>query len=229
MTYHVNEASVAPNKQGAGILVRTKRLRTREHNDCRISSNLPNEKSEERSSVDDSKAKHLKFPQPGDICIIQYRCYTLSFSENGRHVKKKLVQCTNDFEEDGQSPLTFQRAKNNQKSQLPLEFEVGKGHVLQGLEAAVQRMAPSAEIIHEVTIPHLYAYGHQGHLPEIPPQTDLYFEIKLERVEYKRSSPPGTGWWFVRMYPLVHLFRHFWAALWPWSAPRGIDNNIEQE
>ena len=59
-----------------------------------------------------------------------------------------------------------------------LEFKVGAGHVLVGLEVAVQRM--TAKQIVEVTIPHLYAYGHKGHFPpEIPPRTNLLFRLEL--------------------------------------------------
>ena len=61
-----------------------------------------------------------------------------------------------------------------------LEFEVGAGNVIRGLEVVVQRMI-EGEIV-EATIPHLYAYGSLGLYPRIPPEADLLFLVKLEKV-----------------------------------------------
>ncbi len=61
-----------------------------------------------------------------------------------------------------------------------LEFEVGAGNVIRGLDIVVQRMI-QGEIV-EATIPHLYAYGSLGLYPRIPPKADLLFVVKLEKV-----------------------------------------------
>jgi hypothetical protein len=70
---------------------------------------------------------------------------------------------------------------NNTALGLPaLEFEIGVGDVVRGLEVVVQRMV-EGEIV-EATIPHLYGYGYRGLWPRIPPRTDLVFVVKLEKV-----------------------------------------------
>ena len=61
-----------------------------------------------------------------------------------------------------------------------LEFEVGAGDVICGLDVVVQRMV-QGEVV-EATIPHLYAYGSQGLYPRIPPKADLFFVVQLEKV-----------------------------------------------
>jgi hypothetical protein len=73
------------------------------------------------------------------------------------------------------------KARLRRPLKLPsLEFEVGTGDVVRGLEVVVQRMAES-EIV-EATVPHLYAYGYKGLYPMIPPKTDLVFVVLLEEV-----------------------------------------------
>lgn len=70
---------------------------------------------------------------------------------------------------------------NNTPLGLPaLEFEIGTGDVVRGLEVVVQRMV-EGEIV-EATVPHLYGYGYRGLWPWIPPKTDLVFVVKLEKV-----------------------------------------------
>jgi hypothetical protein len=61
-----------------------------------------------------------------------------------------------------------------------LEFEIGTGDVVRGLEVVVQRMV-EGEIV-EAIVPHLYGYGYRGLWPRIPPKTDLVFVVKLEKV-----------------------------------------------
>jgi FKBP-type peptidyl-prolyl cis-trans isomerase len=53
------------------------------------------------------------------------------------------------------------------------------------LEVAVQRMSTGQLV--EVTIPHLYAYGQRGHLPEIPPRSTLIFRLELVEIIVKRG------------------------------------------
>eukprot|EP00531_Pseudo-nitzschia_arenysensis_P020575 CAMPEP_0116121954 /NCGR_PEP_ID=MMETSP0329-20121206/3963_1 /TAXON_ID=697910 /ORGANISM="Pseudo-nitzschia arenysensis, Strain B593" /LENGTH=400 /DNA_ID=CAMNT_0003615783 /DNA_START=1 /DNA_END=1203 /DNA_ORIENTATION=+ len=92
-----------------------------------------------------------------------------------------------DDNTDGE-PCTFMNdpycdgeSSDSCKLKLPaLEFEIGAGEVIRGLEVVVQRMV-EGEIV-EATIPHLYAYGYKGLYPRIAPKSDLYFVVKLERV-----------------------------------------------
>jgi peptidylprolyl isomerase len=59
----------------------------------------------------------------------------------------------------------------------PLVFEVGAKQVIEGLEVAIQRL--SVRQLVEVVIPHLYAYGMRGRLPEIPPKSTLVVRLEL--------------------------------------------------
>jgi hypothetical protein len=104
----------------------------------------------------------------------------------------------------------------------PQEFEVGAGSIIQGLEAAVQRIVPHGKekdvLYYEVTIPYNYVYDHKGHLPEIPPKANLMFNIKLAEVEYTGriiSQNAGNG--------VVQAIRQMvlgfvLSLIWPWSA-----------
>ena len=58
-----------------------------------------------------------------------------------------------------------------------LKFEFGARHVLEGIEVAVGHMTKGQTV--EATIPSLYAYGHQGYPPRIPPRATLIFKIEL--------------------------------------------------
>lgn len=68
-------------------------------------------------------------------------------------------------------------ASSRDLHQAPLQFQLGEHHVLEGLEVAVENM--SVGQIVEATIPALYAYGHQGFPPKIPPCSTLIFCIEL--------------------------------------------------
>jgi FKBP-type peptidyl-prolyl cis-trans isomerase len=67
----------------------------------------------------------------------------------------------------------------------PLEFEIGKGDVIRGLEVAVQRMVPGQVV--EVVCPHMFAYGDRGHPPEIPPRATLCLVVELLEVLYNNN------------------------------------------
>ena len=60
-----------------------------------------------------------------------------------------------------QSQSLLQDHNQNNLVLTALEFEIGRGHVIRGLEVAVQRMS-KGDIV-DVTIPHLYGYGYCGH------------------------------------------------------------------
>ena len=67
-----------------------------------------------------------------------------------------------------------------------LQFELGARHVLEGLEIAVAHMSVGQMV--EATIPSLYAYGHVGYPPKIPPRATLIFQIELMDI-----STPGAA------------------------------------
>ena len=84
-----------------------------------------------------------------------------------------------------------------------LEFEIGTGHVIRGLEVAIQRMSKGEMI--EATIPHLFGYGggnvngndsshnngygqHQQLPQRIPPRTDLLMVVKLIEVRPSQTN-----------------------------------------
>ena len=88
-------------------------------------------------------------PKVGDI--VRVHCET--FLENG--------------------PLVDSTRERNR----PLEFKVGSGDVIKGLEVAVQRLSVGKLV--EVTIPSIYAYGTRGRMPEIPPEATILMKVEL--------------------------------------------------
>lgn len=91
-------------------------------------------------------------------------------SEHPKHGDNCLVHYEG-FLEDG-TVFESSRARN-----IPIQFRLGFGHVMEGWEVAVPRM--SKDQIAEVTIPHLFAYGEQGYPPKIPPRATLMFRMEL--------------------------------------------------
>ena len=71
------------------------------------------------------------------------------------------------------SPMDHHR---NQKK-AAFQFELGARHVLEGLEVTVEHVCVGQIV--EATIPMLYAYGHQGFPPKIPPRSTLIFTVEL--------------------------------------------------
>ncbi|KAL3915138.1 MAG: hypothetical protein SGILL_005786, partial [Bacillariaceae sp.] len=160
-------------------------------------------------------------------------------TRNVARVHRRLVAYTSGFgldDEAEQNPIdeaTARAMSNLQRGvpRLPLEFEVGAGNVLRGLEAAVQRMVPcnckdsdDDVLFYEVTIPYLYAYGHKGHLPDIPPSTDLMFDIKLIQVHYKKRTIKGSFGHRVAS-AIRQSFSFVLSFLWRWNAPLHAVNN----
>ncbi|PAA50423.1 hypothetical protein BOX15_Mlig034584g1, partial [Macrostomum lignano] len=66
----------------------------------------------------------------------------------------------------------------------PIEFVLGKRHVIPGWEQGLLGMC--VDEIRKLVIPPELAYGKQGHPPVIPPDSTLVFETKL--VSIKRDS-----------------------------------------
>ena len=69
--------------------------------------------------------------------------------------------------------------KNNSK-QHPLVFRQGTGEVIRGLERGLEGMKMGGERI--ITIPSKLGYGAKGAGVDIPPDSDLVFEVKVLKV-----------------------------------------------
>lgn len=59
----------------------------------------------------------------------------------------------------------------------PLEFRVGLGHVVPGLDLAITRMSRGQRA--KITVPARLAYGARGYPPIIPPNAALVFDVEL--------------------------------------------------
>jgi len=89
----------------------------------------------------------------GDQVVLSYRC----FFPDGR-----IVETSEDVEE-------------------PLTFVVGTGDVIKGLDMGVVGMKLGGK--RGIVIPPEYAYGEAGSPPEIPPNSTLIFEVKLDGIK----------------------------------------------
>jgi hypothetical protein len=197
----VAQNCISPNKEGAGILIR--RLTTSQPTNEAVASSgsiqdhrqyRENGQASIRSSLSSSMLQDDVYPTVGDVCVIHYSCY-ISDSTTGALT---LVDATMDMKKQHNNEG---RHNSNHGGQIrsPLEFEIGKGDVIQGLEIAVQRMIPSpcfasGRIVYQVTIPHLYAYGFRGHPPEIPSCSDVVLYVELVRVRYKNKRQQRSWW-----------------------------------
>lgn len=74
----------------------------------------------------------------------------------------------------------FYRAYTNtciaNKKGKPFSFKLGVGQVIKGWDVGVAGMTPGGE--RRLTIPAAMAYGKKGAPPDIPPNSDLIFDIK---------------------------------------------------
>ncbi len=82
------------------------------------------------------------------------------------------------FFEDGSS------FDNSYKVGKPYSLYIGKGGAIQGWMAGVPEVGEGGTAI--LDIPYQLAYGDQGNPPVIPPNTDLLFYIKVDKV-YKQQ------------------------------------------
>ncbi len=59
----------------------------------------------------------------------------------------------------------------------PLEFVVGAGQVVKGIDRSIRQMLHGERA--RVFVTALYAYGEKGHPPTIPPRAALVFDVNL--------------------------------------------------
>lgn len=69
--------------------------------------------------------------------------------------------------------------KNHSRTQ-PLQFRQGTGEVIRGLERGLEGMRVGGERL--ITVPSALGYGEKGAGVEIPPDSDLVFEVKVLKV-----------------------------------------------
>ncbi|ELU39280.1 FKBP-type peptidyl-prolyl cis-trans isomerase domain-containing protein [Rhizoctonia solani AG-1 IA] len=63
----------------------------------------------------------------------------------------------------------------------PFFFTLGKGEVIKGWDEGIQGMLVGGERV--LTIPAAKGYGKRGAPPDIPPNSELIFEVKLVEVK----------------------------------------------
>ena len=68
----------------------------------------------------------------------------------------------------------------NHSKQHPLVFRQGTGEVIRGLERGLEGMKVGGERV--ISIPSKLGYGKKGAGLDIPPDSDLSFEVKLLKV-----------------------------------------------
>jgi len=116
------------------------------------------------------------FPQPGDLCSIHYEGRLEPKFANNILTPGAIVASSR------RRNATHNNNNNNNSGNqhMALQFALGAGHVLEGLEVAVSHMSLHQRV--EATIPALYAYGHVGYPPRIPPRATLLFDIELVNI-----------------------------------------------
>ena len=155
----------------------------------------------------DGNFNHTK---TGKMCIIEEEKKLLLLLENENEIKAKknddqLLSQKWPFRHHHHHHHHLQNDDDNRLLSLPLEFEIGRGDVIRGLEVGVQRMYVG-DII-EITIPHLFAYSERGHdhnylqshshpqnqnqnqiSNSIRPKTDLVMIVKLIHINISQQN-----------------------------------------
>lgn len=116
-------------------------------------------------STRDNSKYHNKFdlsPKEGDTVKIHYEIYLFKTNEDGSLITTEVEDM----------PLDSSIKRN-----LPFQFVVGNGDVVEGLDIAVKQMTLGQLV--EVSIPHIYAFGDDGFMPQILPKTPLLLHVEL--------------------------------------------------
>ncbi|CAN0385899.1 unnamed protein product, partial [Hapterophycus canaliculatus] len=104
-------------------------------------------------------------PDIGDVVRIHYTC-TLQQPHKADHEGSGG---------DGSDVGVVENSRRNRRR--PLEFVVGAGHVVKGIDRSIRHMLFGERA--RVFVTALYAYGDRGHPPLIPPDSALVFDVNL--------------------------------------------------
>jgi len=113
--------------------------------------------------VDDKKEGKGKAAKKGDRVEMRYI---------GKLKSGKVFDC--EFTVDSLRACTDNYVAN--KKGKPFSFKLGVGQVIKGWDVGVAGMTAGGE--RRLTIPAAMAYGKKGAPPDIPPNSDLIFDIK---------------------------------------------------
>ena len=76
---------------------------------------------------------------------------------------------------------TKEEFDNSYEKGSPIEFIVGQGHVILGLEEGVKGMCFGEK--RRIHIPTWMAYGPEGYGDTIPPDADLIFDVEMMAIQ----------------------------------------------
>jgi FKBP-type peptidyl-prolyl cis-trans isomerase len=148
-----------------------------------------------RVGFEESKLKEDSFAEAKDA-FDKYMAgdYDKITVEKNGSVKLAIVDNTNGLKAD-YNELVFvhyygffkdgRSFDNSYKVGKPYGFRIGKGGVIRGWDIAIPDIPEGASAILE--IPFTMAYGIEGNPGIIPPRTDLYYWVKIDKIE--KSEP----------------------------------------
>lgn len=106
----------------------------------------------------------------GDVVRIHYTC---SLQEGGGGGGGRSSRGINS--KNGADGIVVENSRKNRRR--PLEFVVGTGQVVKGIDRSVRTMLYGERA--KVCVTAAYAYGDEGHPPVIPPGAALVFDVNL--------------------------------------------------
>ena len=137
----------------------------------------------------------------GDIVRIHYTCALQGVSGNGGSGGGGNGR-------KGGSGIDGTVVENSRKNRRrPLEFVVGAGQVVKGIDRVVRTMLLGERA--RVSVTAAYGYGYEGHPPIIPPDAALSFDVNL--LDFR----PRPRW----RKPLVQVLSEPYTEV-PYAPPR---------
>lgn len=103
--------------------------------------------------------------------------------------------------------IVIESSRKNRRR--PLEFVVGAGQVVKGIDRAIRTMLSGERA--RVSVTAAYGYGDEGHPPIIPPDAALSFDVNL--LEFR----PRPRW----RKPLVQVLSEPYTEM-PYAPPRPL-------
>lgn len=110
-------------------------------------------------------------PDIGDVVRIHYTC---ALQEDGSGSRRRRAAAPVGNGEEGGAIIIESSRRNRRR---PLEFVVGAGQVVKGIDRSIRQMLFGERA--RVFVTPLYAYGERGHPPTIPPNAALVFDVNL--------------------------------------------------